>query len=126
MLTKSLSPFILFQTHLYVHIYIYIFFLQGRLEDSVKPSDADILDNIHIVKETLRSCDTNPETGRPLFDPTLQKRGDIRPEKNVYRLVLCSEEESDKRYGKKLRTSFKNKVLNHDFMDSREENKTEL
>ena len=58
--------------------------LQGRLQDGDKPTDEDIRKNINIVMETIRTDPVDPETGRHQFDPTLMKRADIRPKKNVY------------------------------------------
>jgi len=100
--------------------------LQGRLENGVGPSLEDTLDNIRAVKDTVRRDAVNPETTRPFFDPTLMKRSNLWPQKNVFNMTPASNEETDTARVQLLRRAFKEQVLKHDFQDRQEENLTEL
>ncbi|XP_026287763.2 uncharacterized protein LOC113213048 [Frankliniella occidentalis] len=99
----------------------------GRLEDSAGPSDQDTLNCVNIVKDTLRTDANNPETGRPFFDPSLQLRRNVWPEKHVYEMTPASNKETDSDQVMELRKMFKRKILRHDFLsNSKEKKQTDL
>jgi len=97
--------------------------LQARLQADVAPTQQDTLDNVRVLKETIQRDLIDPDTGRPFFDPSLIRRGYLWPEKNVFTMVPASEAETDAAHVKRLRTKFKNKILQNDFQADQ---KTEL
>jgi hypothetical protein len=90
--------------------------IQGRLEEGAEPQLEDILGNIEQLKRTILKDAINPITNRPFFDPTLQQRTPRKGNKNLFKIIPCSNDKADKRMVKALRTAFKKELLHHDFL----------